>query len=149
MALVGRSRTTCGVIWPAVHLRLLTYTEYGTMTGHRQVAAVRVGAFVVLLFALAPNILYVGHWGPGAEQKAHAHDSGTAQAGHAEHCHGNANQCDAPAMVSVSWVIGESLPQAPPDALLIAILPPFVPGDLEATVAVIKPPPRTSETIAG
>jgi hypothetical protein len=118
------------------------------MTGHRQVAAVRVGAFVILLFALTPNILYVGHWGPGAEREAHPHDSGASQSGHAEHCHGNANQCDAPAMVSVSWVTGESVPHAPPDALLVAMLPPFVPGDLETTVAVIKPPPRASATIA-
>jgi hypothetical protein len=118
------------------------------MTGHRRVAAVRVGAFVVLLFALTPNILYVGHWGPGAEREAHAHDSGATQAGHAEHCHGTANQCDAPAMVSVSWVTGDSVPPAPPNTLLIAMLPSFVPGDTDATVAVIKPPPRDSATIA-
>ncbi len=109
--------------------------------------AVRAGAFIVLLFALAPNIFYVGHWGPGAGNTDHVHGVGATHAGHAEHCHGSASQCDAPAMVSIPWVTGESSPTDPPRAILIPMPAPTVPADQAAIVAVIKPPPRSPVTL--
>jgi hypothetical protein len=56
------------------------------MIGERGRGLVRAGCLIVLLLAIAPNVLYVGHW-PGLPGEAHMHSPEEAQA-HAAHCHG-------------------------------------------------------------
>jgi hypothetical protein len=112
------------------------------MSGRRQRIAVKIGAWLVLLFALSPNVLFIGHWSPGAQVETHSHEAQTTAA-HAEHCHGDARQCDAPAMVSVSWVTGESTPAQFPESALRPVHFPAPAAAPDTTISVITPPPRT------
>lgn len=72
---------------------------------------VRFGAVVVLLCAVLPNVLYVGHWSlPGLPAEAietagEAHD-------HAAHCHGDRSECSGSAF-------GQALPIEAPSALVL------------------------------
>lgn len=102
------------------------------------------GSLFVLLFVLAPNIAYMGHWGVGATA-THAHANGqTHSSAHAQHCHEGASQCDHPATVSVSWVTGESRDERFADSPLIAVPYDEAIDSAEGAVDVTTPPPRLS-----
>lgn len=70
------------------------------MTGHLAIAktrrALRVGAALVLVFVITPNVLYVGHSGLGPlPVAAHRHLDNPAEAAeHAAHCHLGPSKCN-------------------------------------------------------
>ncbi len=73
------------------------------MNGRAGPRLVRTGSLVVLLLAMAPNIMYVGHWGGGE----HEHISSPAEAQeHAEHCHLGPSKCAGIGSASVLPQIG-------------------------------------------
>jgi hypothetical protein len=60
----------------------------------------RLAAFAILL-VLLPNVLYLGHLGPGAPSHTHA---AAQQQEHERHCHGESASCsDAPVQASVPF----------------------------------------------
>jgi hypothetical protein len=106
---------------------------------------VRMGAWLVLLMAMMPNVLYVGHWPTtgAADGHVHAHaPAPPAETEHAEHCHGDTSQCDAPSLVLVTWVIGESSVEEPPSSLLVPMSPAAPAVEAEIILDVSTPPPR-------
>lgn len=75
------------------------------MSEARQRRFVRTVALVVLLGAILPNVIYLGHWsipglpGTAAATAAHSHDDG-----HADHCHGSSS-CSSQAVYGLKWWI--------------------------------------------
>jgi hypothetical protein len=108
-----------------------------------QERVVRIGALAVLVAAVLPNVTYVGHWSAISETSGHVHKHDQpAPESHSEHCHGDSAQCDAPALVSVTWITGESSPGEPPADLLIAFVSPLAGAVTPGAIDVITPPPR-------
>jgi hypothetical protein len=106
---------------------------------------VRGGAWVVLLAAMLPNILYIGHWPTAGAAEGHTHTHpplASSATEHAAHCHGDTSQCDAPALVLVTWVPGESSPPEPPVSVLIPPLPAVSLAPADEAIDVATPPPR-------
>ena len=71
----------------------------------------------MLLAAVMPNVLYIGH-GPTAPSHSHsaeapARDEGTDE--HVQHCHVGAAKCAGPQSLVGTWSVGEGLliPQPP------------------------------------
>lgn len=76
----------------------------------RRQRLLRVGSLLVLLLAVAPNVLYIGHWpGIGDSQI----DTQEEAAGHTAHCHGGEQGC------SQSEVFGQALPVDEASTLLL------------------------------
>ena len=68
----------------------------------------RLGSWLILVFALLPGVTYMGHWSAGAGSHADAHDSSSLTE-HEAHCHGGLSKCaGAEAMVGTMWVGEES-----------------------------------------
>ncbi len=72
------------------------------MNSHRR-RQVRLGAVLVLLLAVLPNVMYIGHRGEGREN--HVHTRAEA-AEHANHCHGGPSQCGGGPSLVNAWMIG-------------------------------------------
>ncbi len=63
------------------------------MSGRAKLLFLRIGSLVVLLLAVLPNVLYVGHGGV-LGGRAHI-SSETEAAEHASHCHLGPKQCSS------------------------------------------------------
>ncbi len=70
------------------------------MSPRRRNRLLTIGAVIVLLAAILPNVLWLGHWSvPGLQvtsQAVAAHD-------HASHCHGDPSCADQPAGFLPWW----------------------------------------------
>ena len=82
------------------------------MSGRARLPFVRIGSLVVLLLAVLPNVLYVGH---GGLLGGHSHIANEAEAAeHASHCHLGPKQCSSgfgsaealPAIGEVALAVG-------------------------------------------
>ena len=63
------------------------------MSGRAGLLVVRIGSLVVLLLAVLPNVLYVGH---GGLMGGHSHIwNATEAAEHVSHCHLGPKQCSS------------------------------------------------------
>mgnify|MGYP005848907595 FL=1 len=69
---------------------------------------IRVGALVVLLGVLLPNVTYVGHWSKGEHDEA-IHDEAQAIV-HAQHCHLGPSKCSGQQDFTGTWWIGREPP---------------------------------------
>lgn len=67
---------------------------------------VAVGSLLILLLAVLPNVLYLGHWPiPGMASDVHQFQSEAETREHAIHCHLGPSQCsDQPGSVGVWWL---------------------------------------------
>jgi hypothetical protein len=68
---------------------------------------IAIGAFVIIVFALVPNILHLDHWSLGAaDAHSHTHAAPTLPADeHELHCHTSPAKCsDQPAFAGVWWL---------------------------------------------
>ena len=72
----------------------------------------RVSSLLVLLLAVAPNVLFVGHWPVIGDSRI---DTREEAAEHAAHCHGGEQGC------SQSEVFSQALPAAT-NAFLIVVI---------------------------
>ncbi|MGH2609082.1 MAG: hypothetical protein ACRDHF_08330 [Tepidiformaceae bacterium] len=111
-------------------------------------------AATLMLVALLPSVLYVGHWSlhvpvPGtgafvAIGMRAEHEAQESEGGHEEHCHGTASCTDSPpAPVPVGFALlheGLALLGAAGALILLTTLA-WRPGTL-AAVAPLLPPPR-------
>lgn len=116
-------------------------------------------AATVLLLALLPSVLYLGHWSvrvpvPGtggfvAIGMRAEHDGQATDGGHEEHCHGSASCTDAPpAPVSAGFALLNELLTvlgAGGVLILVAMLA-WRPRAL-AEVAPLLPPPRPTAAV--
>ncbi len=64
----------------------------------------RISALLVLLGAVLPNVLYVGHWPIFGE--THEHLSPEEAEEHAEHCHLAPAKCSGEATLTGTWSLG-------------------------------------------
>lgn len=80
------------------------------MSGRARRQLLQIGSLVVLLFAIAPNVLYIGHWGIIGGRSDMASEAEVE--GHAAHCHVGPSKC------SDSTGMGQVLPGMA-DALLL------------------------------
>lgn len=105
--------------------------------------ALALGSFLVLTFALVPNIAYLGHWPVGESVASpHSHEP-VSSTTHEEHCHGDSSQCDQPALSGVTWVSGESRPLAMPQAVFQATQAAQPARGQDGHDEVATPPPRS------
>jgi len=101
------------------------------------------GSFLILLLAVLPNVLYLGHWPiPGiAGEPRQIHSEAEAQQ-HAAHCHLGPSTCtDQPSLVGTWWIGDDAW------SLRFDKEPQRVESydqlvTLEAPVFHLKPPPR-------
>lgn len=104
----------------------------------------RLASLFVLIFAVLPNVLYLGHLPlPGlSNEPEHIHTPAQAQE-HTEHCHLGPSSCsDQPSLSGVWWLAGSSnlvLPSGP----WLRIVLPDNPATLDGPASVLKPPPRS------
>ena len=108
------------------------------MSARRGKRLVSVGAAVVLLGAVLPNVLWLGHWNiPGLEvtSKAQAaHD-------HASHCHGNSS-CVNEASYGLQWWSAREEALVLDSGLQRAEALEQAPSPSEPAVWPLDPPPR-------
>ena len=110
------------------------------MRARWRVGLVRVGAIVVLLAAVAPNVLYVGHWGSAGEDQHVDHPAEVQE--HAEHCHIGPAKCSGQASFTGTWSIGGEAPAISFDSEprpVVAAAPAFLP---DFPAARLDQPPR-------
>ena len=75
------------------------------MSQARRETIVRVGSWLILVFALLPAITYMGHWPLGMDAHVEAAPDSAAAAEHEAHCHGGVSRCaGGEAMVGSMWV---------------------------------------------
>ncbi len=109
---------------------------------------------LVLLTAMLPSLLYLGHWSvrvpiPGtgafvAVGMQAEHEAQASEGGHEQHCHGTANCTDSPpAPVGVGFaLLSEALLLlGAAGAMVLLWLPGWRPARVSA-VAPLLPPPR-------
>lgn len=91
------------------------------MNKRRGQKLLRAGAVFVLLAAVMPNVLYIGH-GPTepSHKSPHSHGAAAADVGstsgeaHVQHCHVGAAKCAGPqSLVGTSWIGDSHLPPEP------------------------------------
>ena len=61
------------------------------MSGRARQQLLHIGSLVVLLFAIAPNVLYIGHWGIIGGRSDMANEAEVEE--HAAHCHVGPSKC--------------------------------------------------------
>ncbi len=76
----------------------------------RGAALIRTGSLIILLSAVFPNTLYIGH-GPTSFQHAHAaeqaHSTPPDGGEHAQHCHTGPSRCGGAQSMVGTWWAGE------------------------------------------
>ena len=119
-----------------------------TLRGRKRL--LRVGAWFLLAFAIAPNVFYLGHWqSPEQAQAARVHTQQGANVepetgGHVEHCHTGPAKCGGgESMVGSLWV-GEDAGLLVLDASVHEA--PVATGffSIEPAATPILQPPRTA-----
>jgi len=100
---------------------------------------IRVGGLVVLLAAVLPNVLYVGH----LPASGHQHIDTAAEAEeHAEHCHLGPAKCSGQASLTGTWTIGDHewslAPNARPEQIELGEYGHYA----EPSLPIDTPPPR-------
>ena len=85
------------------------------MSGRARRQSLQVGSLAVLLFAIAPNVLYVGHWGIIGGRSDMASEAEVEE--HAAHCHVGPSKCSGavgtgqmlPGMADALLLVGGAL----------------------------------------
>lgn len=74
----------------------------------RQHSFVRIMSVVVLLGAILPNVLYLGHWPIRGVHGTHTHVHSDQQSqSHASHCHYGPASCFDQPLVSTDWWLSD------------------------------------------
>lgn len=107
--------------------------------------AARLMAALVLVAAVLPNVLYVGHWSAPGPEAAHSHSTATPEESdeHELHCHKGPSRCAGPQSLTGSLWVGEeagllALDAQPRQVDLIETT-----RRIEAPTARILQPPKT------
>jgi hypothetical protein len=100
-------------------------------------------AALILVFAVAPQVAYLGHWPiPGSgDGHSHIHSESQARA-HAAHCHLDPANCSEQSSSPAQWWIGDDLQLQSENDELQPILPIADAAVPEPPTFIIKPPPR-------
>jgi hypothetical protein len=112
------------------------YTVVTMREGHKR-RFVRVGAVIVLLGAILPNVTYLGHWTiPGlGGATAHVEDDG-----HSGHCHGSS--CPQQAAYSLPWWADSEGGVVLAGGPQWALAPQRAPSLSDPVVIPLHPPPQ-------
>ena len=101
---------------------------------------IRVGCLPILLSAVLPNALYVGH-GFTAVQVEDLGRPATAEE-HADHCHVAAAKCSGQAVMAGTWSVYDEPVRVSTDGLLYAVPHGRTAAAIAAAVLPADPPPR-------
>ena len=102
---------------------------------------IRVGGLVILLAAVMPNVLYLGHWSVAGEAHGGIHTAAEAEE-HAAHCHLGPAKCSGQASFTWTWTIGDHewslAPNARPQQIELGEYEHYA----EPSLSIDTPPPR-------
>lgn len=110
------------------------------MTLRQQRILVSAGALFVLVAALLPGIVYMGHWGSAGTNHDHAGE--THATSHEDHCHVGPARCSGGLSMVGTWWVGEDPVSVEPDTIPTILTSNHDPLPGSAHAARIFQPPR-------
>lgn len=110
------------------------------MTLRQQRMIVSAGALFVLVAALLPGIVYMGHWGSAA--KNHDHAGEMHATAHEDHCHIGPSKCSGGLSTVGTWWVGEDPVAVEPDTVPTILVEDSNVAVVSAHAEPIFQPPR-------